>query len=313
MHVCRAPGRLDIMGGNDDYTGGLAFESTIREATWAAVSLRNDKKLKLYNPQMKERGWAPEICFELDEFKDAATVRALATAAPEQSWSSYVAGQFFWLKEHSPDRVSRGADVFISSTVPLNKGVGSSAALEVAVMKAAAHAYSMEMRGIALAEACQWAENVVAGSACGIMDQISIVLGAHDCVLPLLCQPCEPYEPVRINPKLRFWGIDSGVSRAVAGPEYEAARAAAFMGYKLTCDAEGLRVTPDESSAIPRFTETRWNGYLANLQPSEFCTSFSQLCKQAGSSILFDRIPRTRANCVGSISINTRKWIHMNI
>ncbi len=29
----RAPGRLDLMGGNDDYTGGLVFEATIREAT----------------------------------------------------------------------------------------------------------------------------------------------------------------------------------------------------------------------------------------------------------------------------------------
>ena len=37
LHVARSPGRLDLMGGNDDYTGGMVFEATIREATWAAA------------------------------------------------------------------------------------------------------------------------------------------------------------------------------------------------------------------------------------------------------------------------------------
>jgi L-arabinokinase len=37
VFIGRSPGRLDLMGGNVDYTGGLVFEATIREATWAAV------------------------------------------------------------------------------------------------------------------------------------------------------------------------------------------------------------------------------------------------------------------------------------
>src|ERR1017187_5793966 len=57
IYYSRAPGRLDLMGGNDDYSGGLVFEATIREATWAAVQLRTDRRIVLLNPQMKERGW----------------------------------------------------------------------------------------------------------------------------------------------------------------------------------------------------------------------------------------------------------------
>ncbi len=56
----------------------------------------------------------------------------------------------------------------------------------------------------------------------------------------------------------------------MTGVEYEAARAAAFMGYKLICDCEGLEVRHDTSGQIPRFVDDRWNGYLANLTPSEF-------------------------------------------
>jgi L-arabinokinase len=45
VFIGRAPGRLDLMGGNVDYTGGLVFQATIREATWAAVQLRGDGRI----------------------------------------------------------------------------------------------------------------------------------------------------------------------------------------------------------------------------------------------------------------------------
>src|ERR1017187_2707631 len=48
--ISRAPGRLDLMGGNVDYTGGLVFQATIREATWAAVQLRDDRRVGFWNP-----------------------------------------------------------------------------------------------------------------------------------------------------------------------------------------------------------------------------------------------------------------------
>jgi galactokinase len=75
---------------------------------------------------------------------------------------------------------------------------------------------------------------------------------------------------VRLPEGLTTWGLDSGVSHQVSGIEYEAARAAAFMGYKLICDWERLEVTLDESARIPRYIDPRWNGYLANMPPSMY-------------------------------------------
>jgi L-arabinokinase len=161
-------------------------------------------------------------------------------------------------------------NVYIESDVPLNKGVSSSASVEVAVMKAAAGAYGINLAGVELAEACQWVENVIAESACGIMDQITVVLGDEGCILPLLCQPCLPRPLVHLPDALACWAVDSGVSHMVSGIEYEAARAGAFMGYKLICDWENLPVRRDDSGQIPRWTDPRWNGYLANLSPSLF-------------------------------------------
>ncbi|MBI1789181.1 MAG: galactokinase [Acidobacteria bacterium] len=270
LYTARAPGRLDLMGGNDDYTGGLVFESTIREATWATVGLRDDERIVFVNPQMADHGWRDRVEFQLSDLAGEQQVRDLVNHDPGVRWTAYVLGLFYWLRLRYPDRVTQGAEVYIRSDVPLNKGVSSSAAIEVAVMKAASFAYGVPLAGVELATACQWAENVIAESACGIMDQIAVVLGEEGCVLPLVCQPCQPRPLVRLPAQLRCWAIDSGVSHQVTGLEYEAARAAAFMGYKLICDWADVPVASDDRSQIPRFTDPRWSGYLANLRPSEF-------------------------------------------
>ncbi len=274
--VCynRAPGRLDLMGGNDDYTGGLVFEATIREATRAAAQRRSDRRLVFLNPQMKERGWHEQVEFSLDDLTTDDAVRALVNRDPGIRWTAYVLGLFHFLQKRFPNQTKCGANVYIESDVPLNKGVSSSASIEVAVMKAAVGVYGIDLAGAPLAEACQWAENVIAESACGIMDQITVVLGDEGCILPLLCQPCLPRPLVRLPEALACWAVDSGVSHMVSGIEYEAARAGAFMGYKLICDWEGVPVRREESGQIPRWTDPRWNGYLANLSPSLFRARF---------------------------------------
>jgi galactokinase len=268
VFVARAPGRLDLMGGNDDYTGGMVFEATIREATWAAAQRRSDKTIALVNPQMREQGWLERVEFDLAELTDPERVRGLVNRDPTVRWTAYVLGLFYWLKVHFAEKVQGGMTVFIRSEVPLNKGVSSSAAVEVAVMKAAARAYGIDLAGVELAEACQWVENVIAESACGIMDQIAVVLGDEGAVLPLVCQPCLPRPLVRLPAGLTCWGLDSGVRHQVSGIEYEAARAAGFMGYKLICDRLRIPVRFDAEAAIPRWNDPRWNGYLANLSPS---------------------------------------------
>jgi galactokinase len=115
---------------------------------------------------------------------------------------------------------------------------------------------------------------VIAEAPCGIMDQAAVVLGEENHVLPLLCQSCRPRPLVKLPPGLEVRAIDSGVRHSIAGLECEAARAAAFMGYKMICDWEQLPVTYDETCFIPRWTDPRWNGYLSNLSPSIFRSRF---------------------------------------
>ena len=277
VHIARSPGRLDLMGGNDDYTGGLVFEMTIREATWAAAQLRDDNQVVVRNTTAAQAGWEKEIACSLDLLADEETVRLFVNSTPAKRWTAYVLGNFHYLLTRYPDRVhGRGMTVYLDSEVPLNKGVSSSAAVEVAVMKGACAAYQVNLIGVDLALACQWVENVIAESACGVMDQITAVLGDEGCVLPLVCQPCNPEPLVRLPDPLQCWAVDSGVAHEVSGSEYDAARTAAFMGYKLICDSEEIPVRLDDSGAVPRFVDPQWNGYLANLPLSEFRERFER-------------------------------------
>jgi L-arabinokinase len=276
IYVNRAPGRLDLMGGNDDYTGGMVFETTIPEATFFAAQSRSDAHFILHNPSVKAIGWQETLEFNLTDFSGKDTVRSLEevrawiNADPKKSWFAYILGSLYFLRMHFPEKTQHGLNLFMDSEIPLGKGVSSSAALEVSSLKACAAAYGIEAKGIELAEWTQWIENSIAQSASGVMDQFAVIMGDRDSFTPMLCQPCIPYPLVRLPQGLRIWGLDSGIRHSVAGIEYEAARAATFMGYQLICEWENLPVTRETSGVLERFTDPRWQGYLARLSPSLF-------------------------------------------
>ena len=320
VFISRAPGRLDLMGGNDDYTGGLVFESTIREATYAAAQLMEEQFVELNNKNVSEAGWQGNFRISLDELYDEENLRNVVNQSNGLRWTAYVLGNIHFLLKKYPAKIKKGLRLYMESNVPFNRGVSSSAAIEVAVMKATAAAYTIDLSGVELALACQWVENVIAGSACGIMDQIAVVCGRQGFVMPLVCQPCNPEPLIRLPEQLNIWGIDSGVSHQVSGIEYEAARAAAFMGYKIICDHENIPVTLDKQSDIQRYTDPRWNGYLANLSPSAFYEKYERLLPEHISRQLFleqheehpDPFTPLKNDVVYNVRANTRYAVEEN-
>ena len=320
VYICRAPGRLDLMGGNDDYTGGLVFESTISEATYSAAQLREDRSVELINADVNRAGWQGNVLISLDDLYEKEQVIEIAGRSHALRWTAYVLGNLHYLLRKYPERVRSGIRLYMESTVPFNRGVSSSAAIEVAVMKSAAAAYGIMLSGVELAQACQWVENVIAGSACGIMDQVTVVTGLRGYIMPLVCQPCNPEPLIRLPEQLTVWGIDSGVSHQVAGIEYEAARAAAFMGYKAICDLENIPVTLDNHTDIPRYTDPVFNGYLANLSRSVFYQKYERTLPESISGREYlqkyglhtDPFTPLKEDVVYNVRANTRYAVEEN-
>ena len=52
------------------------FEATIREATFAAVQLRDDDQIVFLNRAMREKGWNDRVEFSFTELTDEDAVRA---------------------------------------------------------------------------------------------------------------------------------------------------------------------------------------------------------------------------------------------
>jgi galactokinase len=276
ISVARAPGRLDVMGGNVDYTGGMVLQALLREAVWVAAQARTDGGVRIVNAGAARFGWETRFSVQMSDLRDVESVQALCHERDGSLWGRYVLGALYFLKRFHGGDSAHGVDLFLVSDLPPNKGVSSSAALEVSVLKAVSAAWGVTLDGVALATAGQWVENVVAGAACGIMDQAAIVLGKENHLLPILCQLCHPFSMVTLPAGVVIRGIDSMAPRSTTGTAYETARAAAFMGYKLICQQEGIDVIPEHGVEIPRWIDARWKGYLSNLAPSEFRAKYER-------------------------------------
>jgi galactokinase len=278
--VSRAPGRLDLMGGIADYSGSLVLELPIASAAHVALQLHDERTIDFIS--LSSTGEGPRrFAMPLDEFTqsgtpvDYRTARARFSGDVENHWAAYVAGAFLVLMRERGIEFDKGARVLIRSEVPEGKGVSSSAALEVATMQAIAAGYSIDIAPRDVAILCQLVENHVAGAPCGVMDQMTSSCGDADRLLALVCQPSELRGMVELPNELEVWGLDSGIRHSVGGADYGKVRAAAFMGYRMVAALAGLSPRGPAVDGYVEIDDAKWGGYLANITPEEFESSYA--------------------------------------
>lgn len=280
IFTATAPGRLDVMGGIADYSGSLVLEMPIREATSVSIATRDDGLFRIHSAIAAMHNWLPTVEADMQDFLDShgkpdyASVKSVLQSQGKAEWAAYVIGCVLVLiREKGAD--IRGGDFWIDSDVPPGKGVSASAALEVATMAALAEAYQVNLGKKELPILCQKAENLIVGAPCGLMDQLTCYLGKRDHLLPILCQPAKLRRPIAIPPSVHFVGIDSGVKHAVSGVHYTKVRTAAFMGYSIIAQKEGVSVS---ELRLARETGNRsklpYRGYLANIRVDDFVKKY---------------------------------------
>jgi galactokinase len=107
----------------------------------------------------------------------------------------------------------------VTSDLPAGAGLGSSAALEIAVALALCAVADFAPEPLELASACRRAELRAVGVPCGILDQAASLLGRSDAALLLDCTTLE-YRYVPLPAELAVVVVDSG-ERALAETGYE--------------------------------------------------------------------------------------------
>lgn len=291
LHIARAPGRLDVMGGIADYSGARVLELPLGCSTSALVQRQASPRCEVAT--RREGRWhrfgmeLPPLV--IGKLRTPEALREWFTGRKSDQWAAYVLGVVQSCLQHAAPPARKevlGFRLLIDSTVPEGRGVGSSAALEVSVMAVVAASCGTIMTPPDLAAACQRVENLVAGAPCGIMDQMTSACGRRDRLLRLRCQPGTIEGYLEVPPGYRFYGIDSGIRHAVKGSDYETVRTAAFMGFRMIADAAAL--TAVREGIRVRITDPRWGGYLANVTPDEFWVEYESRLPQhmAGAEFL---------------------------
>ncbi len=272
--VARAPGRLDVMGGIADYSGATVCEMPIAEAAFVAVQQREDDLICVRTTAAVVTN---EVSVTLNELlTDYETAQRQLRANEATHWAAYLLGAFPVLTGERKIDWARGANILLDSAVPLGKGVSSSAAIEVATLRALAAMLRLEISPYDLALLAQTIENRVVGAPCGLMDQLTSVFGEAHHLLKIKCQPEGEISSLAIPENVHFIGIDSGVRHAVTGASYGDVRVAAFMGYRIIAEQLNLPVELADDGRV-RIEDPMYHGFLCNIPLPTFRAEFLAL------------------------------------
>lgn len=167
IFVCRAPGRVNIIGEHTDYNGLPVLPMTLDRAIGIAFSPRLDGRVRMRDT---DASFAPV------EF---ANGRSIAASAVGQ-WENYCKAAVAGLNRHFSVGDFVGMDMLVSGDIPIGAGLSSSSALVVGCALAYLRCLGMELgrdiSPLALAGVLAEAEHFV-GTRGGGMDQAVILLG----------------------------------------------------------------------------------------------------------------------------------------
>jgi galactokinase len=198
--VGEAPGRVNLIGEHTDYNGGLVLPIAIPRRTRVRLTPRDDRLVEAYS-----RDATPEGRFLLGSEKRGA------------GWVDYVQG-ITWALVDAGYRLS-GFAAEVSSDVPLGSGLASSAALEVALLRALREAFALDLDDVRLALLAQRAENEFVGARVGIMDQMAANLADTTSALFIDTRDLR-YERVPWPSEADLVVIHSGVSHVLRDEEH---------------------------------------------------------------------------------------------
>lgn len=223
--VADAPGRVNLLGEHTDYNDGYVLPIAIAQRTTVSMRRRQAAGFALYADNFGQR-----LEFTLAQ-------------APDEHFARYVQGCL--VEALAAGTPVPALEIHVHSEVPMGVGLSSSAALEVATLRALRQLLGLSLDDVRIAQLAQAAEVKHAGVACGIMDQFAssladtthaLFLDTRSLASRLLPLPADSAILV----------LDSGVSRSLAKSGYNERRAECEAAAELL-GVLALRDAPDST------------------------------------------------------------------
>lgn len=219
-----APGRVNLLGEHTDYNDGFVMPIATPQQTYVALGPAAGRRCRLYSATLDQ-------CVSFERGGELPSGPA-----------SYIEGCMRMVEESGVPVPP--LDVYVSSSVPMGSGLSSSAALEVAMLRALRLLLRAPYDDVALAKMAQQAEIRFAGVMCGLMDQMASSVADSTHMLFLDIRTLERrLLPLPAGAELIV--IDSGISRKLSASKYnerrqECEQAARLLGVSSLRDAPGL-------------------------------------------------------------------------
>lgn len=242
-----APGRVNLIGEHTDYNGGMVLPAALSVSLEVTLTLRSDNAVHI----------------SANDYSDTA-IRKLDDPA-QHDWADPCVGAL--QEARSLGLMKTGADVSIQSNIPQGAGLSSSAALIVAVLKAARTATGGTQSDVDLALAARRVENDYMGVPCGIMDQMAVALATRGTAMALDTKTLQ-YSLIPLPKTHELVVLHSGVTRKLTEGRYAVRKeecdiAKAHFGNDDLCllDPDTIRASdcpqPANSRALHCATEHR--------------------------------------------------------
>jgi galactokinase len=267
-----APGRVNLLGEHTDYNEGYVLPTTIPHTTRVQMAHATGDMFGCYSANLDE-------CVEFNE------------GAPT-GFARYVYGCIATLRQRG-DRLTPVV-LHVHSDVPIGKGLSSSAALEVAVLRALRQLFSLEFDDVELALLAQRAEVQYAGVRCGILDQMASSLGRSGQMLFLDTRTLQR-TLMPLPPGGEIVVIDSGVARELGSTAYnqrrrECERAAQLLGVPALRDVENVALVEQLPQPLNRRSRhvVSENQRVLEASAGVSAARFGQLMNESHASLRVD-------------------------
>jgi len=230
--IVNAPGRVNLIGEHTDYNDGYVAPVALAMGTTVAASRITGGHL-----QVTATGFGDTVIDLADPMRDV----------PE--WAHHIAGCVAASAHHGIDVAP--CALTIDTDLPVGAGVSSSAALEIAVLRALASLAGHEITPTAIALLAQTVENNWVGVPSGIMDPLVIAGARAGHAMVIDCADLTvTHTP--INDDIAIAVLDTGTRRRLADGAYAerrhaCERAAATLGIASlrTADVDAVNTLSD--------------------------------------------------------------------
>ncbi|WP_235298731.1 galactokinase [Portibacter marinus] len=242
--ICRAPGRVNIIGEHTDYNDGLVLPFPIEKAIYFAASKRQDQEIHIHALDLGEE-----------------TVIDLNNPTSDLQWTRFFMGALRVLREDQHSIC--GFNVMINGDIPFGAGISSSSALTCGFLFTIKHLFDLNYSKRDIVFMASRAENGT-GVNGGKMDQFAICMGEENKAILLDCRDYS-YQLIDSEVKGAKWCLfNTNVEHNLAETEYNDRRA--------DCESAltAIQERNPEIHSLRDLNEEKLNDFIDLISKTEF-------------------------------------------